>query len=103
VCDPLNHTRFPKEDHVPDWAWRDKQGKKGDCVDYVQIGTWVYNVVRLQIRLSCSPTCQNLLNMLTNSRKWNVPEHYTMHTLPNFFFLLSNLDHLTQRPTHPPP
>ena len=28
----MNHTRFPKEDHLPDRAHRDKQGKKGDHV-----------------------------------------------------------------------
>ena len=29
----MNHTRFPKEDHLPDWARRDNQGKKGDRLD----------------------------------------------------------------------
>jgi len=23
MCDSVNHTRFPKEDHVPDWVCRD--------------------------------------------------------------------------------
>jgi len=35
MCDWVNHTRFPKEDHVPDWVCRDKRdkhGNKGDCV-----------------------------------------------------------------------
>jgi len=34
VCDSVNHSRFPKEDHLPDWAWRDKNVTKGDRVEY---------------------------------------------------------------------
>ena len=34
MCDLVNHTRFPKEDHLPDWACRDYQVKKGDHVKY---------------------------------------------------------------------
>jgi len=30
----MNHTRFPKEDHLPDCANRDNQVKNGDRVDY---------------------------------------------------------------------
>ena len=32
----MNHTRFPKEDHLPDQARRDNKAKKGDPVDKVQ-------------------------------------------------------------------
>jgi hypothetical protein len=38
MCDLVNHTRFPKEDHLPDSVCRDKHGKKGDRVE-VQ-GAW---------------------------------------------------------------
>ena len=31
----MNHTRFPREDHLPDWARRDNNVTKGDRVDYV--------------------------------------------------------------------
>ena len=31
----MNHTRFPKEDHLQDWALRDNKVKKGDRVEYV--------------------------------------------------------------------
>ena len=30
----MNHTRFPKEDHLPDCESRDNQVKKGDHVEY---------------------------------------------------------------------
>jgi len=30
ICDSVNHTRFPKEDHLPDWARRDNKDTKGD-------------------------------------------------------------------------
>jgi hypothetical protein len=30
----VNHTRFPREDHLPDWVCQDKHGIKGDRVDY---------------------------------------------------------------------
>ena len=29
----MNHTRFPKEDHLPYWALRDYKITKGDRVD----------------------------------------------------------------------
>jgi len=32
MCDSVNHIRFPKEDHLPDWVCRDKHGKRGDRV-----------------------------------------------------------------------
>jgi len=31
----VNHTRFPKEDHLPDWARRDNKVTKGDRVEYI--------------------------------------------------------------------
>jgi len=31
----MNHTRFPKEDHLPDCASRDTQIKNGDLVEYI--------------------------------------------------------------------
>jgi len=30
ICDSVNHTRFPKEDHLPYWAHRDNKDMKGD-------------------------------------------------------------------------
>jgi len=35
ICDSVNHTRFPKEDHLPYWALRDNKVKKGDRVEPV--------------------------------------------------------------------
>jgi len=34
MCDLVNYTRFPKEDHVPDWVCRDKHGNNGDRVEH---------------------------------------------------------------------
>ena len=34
----MNHTRFPKEDHLPDWARRDNKDTKGDRVEYPDDG-----------------------------------------------------------------
>ena len=31
----MNHTRFPKEDHLPDWARRDNKVTKGGRVDCI--------------------------------------------------------------------
>ena len=39
MCDSVNHTRFPKEDHLPDWARRDNKVTKGDRVE-----PWCINV-----------------------------------------------------------
>jgi hypothetical protein len=33
MCDSVNLSRFPKEDHLPDWVGRDKHGNKGERVD----------------------------------------------------------------------
>jgi len=33
ICVSVNHTRFPKEDHLPDWARRDNKVTKGDRVE----------------------------------------------------------------------
>ena len=35
ICDSVNHSRFPKEDHLLDWARRDNRVTKGDGVDYL--------------------------------------------------------------------
>jgi Flp pilus assembly protein TadB len=32
----VNHTRFPKEDHLPDWARRDNKVTKGDVQNMIQ-------------------------------------------------------------------
>jgi hypothetical protein len=34
ICDSVNHTGLPEEVHLPEQAGRDKQGKKGDGVEY---------------------------------------------------------------------
>jgi len=31
----VNHTRFPNEDHLPDWARRDNKVTKGDRVERI--------------------------------------------------------------------
>ena len=33
----MNHTRFPKEDHLPDWVRRDNKVTKGDGVEPVYV------------------------------------------------------------------
>jgi len=35
----VNHTRFPKEDHLPDWARRDNKIMKGDSVEHDSVET----------------------------------------------------------------
>jgi len=37
IFDSVNHTRFPKEDHLPDWARRDNKVTKGDRVESLVI------------------------------------------------------------------
>ena len=37
ICDSVNHTRFPKEDHLPDWARRDNKITQGDRVEYTKL------------------------------------------------------------------
>jgi len=33
----VNHTRFPKEDHLPDCASQDNHIKKGDRIEHTHI------------------------------------------------------------------
>jgi len=33
ICDPVYHTRFPEEDHLPEWARRQNKVTKDDRVD----------------------------------------------------------------------
>ena len=40
-CDSVNHTRFPKENYLPDWARRDSKVTKGDRVE-----GWVFYISR---------------------------------------------------------
>jgi hypothetical protein len=43
MCDLVNHTRFPKEDRLPDWVCRDKHGNKGDRVEHL-LPIWKFEV-----------------------------------------------------------
>ena len=36
MCDSVNHSRFPKEDHLPNWERRDNKVTKGDRAERVQ-------------------------------------------------------------------
>ena len=36
LCHSVNHTRLPKEDHLPDWACRDNRVIQGDRVDHAR-------------------------------------------------------------------
>jgi len=40
LCDSVNHTRFPKEDHPPDLVRRDNKVTQGDRVHYVPFALW---------------------------------------------------------------
>ena len=41
ICDSVNHTRFPKEDHLPDWARWDNKVTKGDRAEYLYIVVFI--------------------------------------------------------------
>ena len=53
MCDSVNHTHFPKEDHLPDWVCQDKHGNKGNHVDYVILHILVSLVFRLVNEILC--------------------------------------------------
>ena len=44
MCDSVNHTRFPKEDHLPNWERRDNKVTKGDRVEACFYGTFELEV-----------------------------------------------------------
>ena len=48
ICYSVNHTRFPKEDHLPDRARRDNKDTKGDRVDnFVFLAPFLLHGLRL--------------------------------------------------------
>jgi len=47
----VNHTRFPKEDHLPDWASRDNEVTKGDRIELVS------SLATLRIRVKTLCAC----------------------------------------------
>jgi len=59
MCDSVNHTCFPKEDHLPDWVYQDKHGKNGDRVYCIPMPSptddddWVYHMF-LQCKFNLS-------------------------------------------------
>jgi len=40
----VNHTRFAKEDHLPDWARRDNKVTKGDRAEYITYTAYLLHV-----------------------------------------------------------
>jgi len=52
----VNHTRLPKDDHLPDWARRDNQVKKGYRVEKWRPNSGHEMVVNLNMN---NPKCQN--------------------------------------------
>jgi hypothetical protein len=42
IYDSVNHTRFPKQDHLPYWARRDNKVTKGDRVEFVHAVLWYF-------------------------------------------------------------
>ena len=56
----MNHSRFPKEDQLPDWARREKQGKNGDRVEggiilfFRKFGTYPPNSMEYIISGNCN-------------------------------------------------
>jgi hypothetical protein len=59
----VNHTRFPKEDHLPDWARRDNQIKKGDPVECATHHSKIGMSEGILINLtSASQICAYVLN-----------------------------------------
>ena len=48
ICNSVNHTRFPKEYHQPDWARRDNKVAKGDRVEVVLIKSYQVLISRYE-------------------------------------------------------
>jgi hypothetical protein len=45
MCNSVNHTRFPKEDHLSDWVCRDKHRNKGVRVEGVSVRAFAYDMI----------------------------------------------------------
>jgi len=54
MCDSVNHTRFPKEDHLPDWARRDNKVTKCDRVESLSNMSTSYTMQIRNTNIKCS-------------------------------------------------
>jgi len=64
----VNHTRFPKEDHLPDWARRDNKDTKGDRAEKVSPFSFLMNkrICTAQILDKWGSSSKNLQSDTTN-------------------------------------
>ena len=69
MCDLVNHTHFPKEDHLPYWARRDNQVKKGDRVQFVGVILFWMCIPKLRIKVMT----QRQLMWGIRAGTWSVP------------------------------
>jgi len=58
ICDSVNHTRFPKQDHLPDGACRDNKVKKSDRVETDTANSTICTQFGDQFRMSCREITQ---------------------------------------------
>ena len=64
MCDLVNHTRFPKEKHLPYWARRGNKDKKGDRVEYIACFVSSSHILFTSLISFLLPAICNLVNIL---------------------------------------
>ena len=58
ICGSVNHTRFPKEDHLPAWARRDNKVMKGDRLEFLEWEVFQTKIVKkIKTHMLYSITC----------------------------------------------
>jgi len=77
IFDSVNHTRFPKEDHLPDWARRNNQVKKGDRVDAQRVHLYT------QITSKLLPIINN------NNFTWQASGHAVLRMKSSLFISIA--------------
>jgi len=51
ICDSVNHIRFPKEYHLPNWERRDNKVTKADRVEQIPRNRQIYRIAYIHLDL----------------------------------------------------
>ena len=72
----MNHTCFPKEDHLPDWERRDNKVTKGNRAEYINgLGKCTWEIYDSSIYLSQTSRCKGFSGSNMDSLRISVPAY----------------------------
>jgi len=78
----VNYTRFPKKDHLPDWARRDNKVTKGDRVDYC--------IIQFSTRIRADDSSETLVSIKQRGITFHKIEMLLFADMRNKSYLVSH-------------